>query len=402
MLFKQFSVYLFGYFQILTYICRALVYKPMHQLGHSKVSFAKPLFNNHLYFPDLGIILNSKSMIKFKWYALTLLLLQVIATGCSSSIPEKSQTRETHIIGDAWNRVVEIPIDDSLEIVSFIPQIVGQYLVVIDHQTRDKFLHIFNKDSFDYITSLWAKGHGHNEVFKIDSQVIPIGDKNEFYIMADNLKFFKINIDSVLRDKDYQPERLFDWGDKAQKIFPNDCTLIDDSTAIVSVIEPTGNSGFDQSVGKFHLKSGKIDKFDYVHPLASHRRSTVTASAAQRVCFEFYRNRDLLTMYDFDGKVLCNITGPQWTGKDDSNELSYFSEAVVAQNHVIVSYSGEDYMTSMTNKFLVYDTQGNYVKTLDLNGHSIQRICYDPSNNRLIFASDDYTLAYLPLDEYLR
>lgn len=349
----------------------------------------------------MGIHIKFNSMIKTKIYALTLFIMNIIIIGCSTSISEKSQTRESEIIGNVWNKVVEIPTNDSLEIASFIPQIVGQYLVTIDHKTRDKFLHIFNKNNFEYITSILPKGHGHNEVFKIDSKVIPIGNKNEFYIMADNLKFFKVNIESAIKDKDYQPERLFDWGQKANKVFPNDCTLINDSTAIVSVIEPTGTSGFNQSIGKLYLKTGEIDKFDYHHPLATHRRSTVTASAKQNVCFEFYRNRDLITMYNLDGKVICNITGPQWNGKDDSNQLSYFSEAIVAKDYVIVSYSGEDYATSMPKKFLVYDTHGKYIKTLDLNGHSVRRLCYDSSSNRLIFASDDYSLAYLSLDSFL-
>lgn len=331
----------------------------------------------------------------------TLFACIIFMSGCQNNDVEKHQSRN-NIEKKISNRITQIKVDSISDCGSYVPQIVGKYLVVISHQTDNKFVHIFNKNNFEYITSCMRKGHGKDEYVKIDSEVIPIGTSNEFYILADNLKLFRANVDSIIESEEYAPVKAFDWGKKA-KLFPNDCHLIDANTAITSVIEPTGNSGYEMTFGRINLDNCEIKKFSYTHPKATHKRFASICSVEHNVCGQVFRNRDLIILYDLDGKHKCNIYGPDWSNKDETNGIYYFSDAIIAKDKILATYSGKNYGSGViyTDKIIVFDIEGNYLKTLDLEGNSISRICYDSDNDRIIFTGDEYELAYLPLNGLL-
>ena len=55
----------------------------------------------------------------------------------------------------------------------------------------------------------------------------------------------------------------------------------------------------------------------------------------------------------------------------------------------------------MNTKLIVFNTDGDYVRTLDV-GYKINHFCYDEENNRLIFNfNDDIQFGYLDLNNLL-
>ena len=72
---------------------------------------------------------------------------------------------------------------------------------------------------------------------------------------------------------------------------------------------------------------------------------------------------------------------------------------MIGNDKIFVSYCGEDYARdSFPTKILVFDLEGNYLKTLE-TGYKISDCCYDSFNNRIILSLNDVVqFAYLDID----
>ena len=99
-----------------------------------------------------------------------------------------------------------------------------------------------------------------------------------------------------------------------------------------------------------------------------------------------------------DGELLYNIYGPDWDG-GNGNKLQSFGTVMIGNDKIFVSYCGEDYARdSFPTKILVFDLEGNYLKTLE-TGYKISDCCYDSFNNRIILSLNDVVqFAYLDID----
>ena len=68
-----------------------------------------------------------------------------------------------------------------------------------------------------------------------------------------------------------------------------------------------------------------------------------------------------------------------------------------------VGYSGEDNMADayFPTVFMIFDLEGNYIKTLDV-GYKIQDFCIYKDNHRIIMALvDEIQFAYLDLQQLI-
>ena len=108
---------------------------------------------------------------------------------------------------------------------------------------------------------------------------------------------------------------------------------------------------------------------------------------------------DLMTICDFNGNLKCNIYGPKWV--NEKTQTQHYSLGVeFCGDKILALYSGGDHRTDAyyPTKFLVFDLNGNYLKTLE-TGYMITDFCYDKENNRLIInLNDEIQFAYLDLE----
>ena len=93
-----------------------------------------------------------------------LLLLIPFFCGCANkSGAEKTQNKRNNIIS-VRGETKEIPIDDVL--IGSIARLflMDNYLIIVDHTSSDKLIHIFTKNDFSYLTSIADVGQGPGEI----------------------------------------------------------------------------------------------------------------------------------------------------------------------------------------------------------------------------------------------
>lgn len=284
--------------------------------------------------------------------------------------------------------------------------LLNDYLLIADCKSDDKLIRIFNKDNFQYILSSVTFGGGPNEVANI-GHIEVNNAKNEFYV-SDHAKqiIFAYNMDSLILDSLYTPQVKARMN---KSEFPSYYNYFSDTLSIGLIIRPTGTSGFNQVVARWNMNTGSITPMKYQHPKIEKKRVTMDTSERESIYVEGYRYYDLMTICDFSGNLICNVYGPDW---DDlhTNKTSHYVKVSFYKDKIIALYSGRDAFYKdevkgvgviLPTKFLIFDTQGNYIKTLDV-GYNIADFCCDEENNRLIMNfDDDIQFGYIDLKDVL-
>ena len=133
-------------------------------------------------------------------------LLLILCMSCSTeAITEKYQGKRKNIV-DVNSKVKEIRMDDVL-IGSYARLFVmGDYLIIGDYKSSDRLVRIFDKNTFQYLTSVANIGQGPGEITVMGH--IGIDEKNRTFYVTDHgkMKIFSYELDSVLSRSDYQPK----------------------------------------------------------------------------------------------------------------------------------------------------------------------------------------------------
>lgn len=320
------------------------------------------------------------------------LLCSISCSGDSET--EKYQKSRDNII-DVRDQIKEIVIEDIMIGRIAWPYIIDKYLLIGDYESPDQQIHIFDRNSFRYITSTATKGQGPGEIAGLGCIAY---DKNRrsFYVTDHGkLKIFSYNLDSVLVNPDYMPEVKMNM---KVELFPDSYRYINDTLCIGRVIKPIGTNDFKPYVAKWNMLTGKIDLMKYEHPDISKVRFYTTVSEENNMYVVCYTHHDLMTLCNLDGDLICNIYGPKWTS--DVTQICHFWNAEFCGDKIIAAYSGGDHRTEAyyPTKFLVFNLKGDYLQTLE-TGYKISYFCYDPDNNRLILnMNDDIQFGYLDLN----
>jgi hypothetical protein len=143
----------------------------------------------------------------------------------------------------------------------------------------------------------------------------------------------------------------------------------------------------------------------YEHPAIEKKRTFFAASPELGIYVECYFHHDLMTICSLNGELKYNIYGPNWDSRK-SNKISYYTKAVFCRNKLFMLYTGGEWLvdrgkgmeTIRSTKFLVFDMNGDYIRTLE-TGYQIVDFCYDSENNRILMSmNDEIQFAYLELD----
>lgn len=321
------------------------------------------------------------------------LCLLIIVCGCTSlSNTEKYENQRDQVV-EVHDQIKEIQIEEVL--VGSIARIflMDDYMLIGDYRALDKQIHIFDKNDFSYITSLAPLGQGPGEITVMGH--IGIDEVRHKFYVSDHgkQKIFSYCIDSVIINPDYMPDVMTEMN---MVQFPDKYYYINDTLSIALLIEPTSSSTFNQSVAKWNIKDGKFENMKYKHPDIEKKRITFAVSTAQDTFVECYLYHDLMTICTLSGDLKYNIYGPSWD-KTVSNKKSFYGGVTFCGDRIVASYSGGDNFSDeyYPTKLLVFDVEGNYIKTLDV-GYKIVNFCYDEVNERIIMnLNDDIQFAYL-------
>ena len=181
-------------------------------------------------------------------YKVSLLLLIVLCLSCTSNTDtEIYQNRRDNVIS-VKDKVKEIMIEDVLIGRVTRPYLIDKYLIIVDHNSYDRFIHLFDKNDFHYITSTAYKGQGPGEITMPGHVGIDEAQRTFFVSDHGKQKIFSYNLDSVLANPFYIPNIK---ADIKIGLFPDTYRYINNTLCIGRIIEPIGTNDFKSLVAKW-------------------------------------------------------------------------------------------------------------------------------------------------------
>lgn len=279
--------------------------------------------------------------------------------------------------GECWLNII----DDILIVNEFFP-------------SGEKGIHLYNKNTFEYITSTAIVGKGPGEVARQGRMAVD--NINRILWLNDQGKkvVWEFPIDSVLKNERYKPTEkliLFD------ELYLDRFGFLNDSIAIGKAIHVINHGSFDMSMAKLNLNNNIAEVYGYQHPKSMGRLSNsfFALSTENNIYVNCYLYIDLITICDLDGNLKYNIIGSGGLENKDGKK-SYYSNVDMFGKKIIASYNGKERivynefgraMGNYPKQFFVFDLSGNYVKTIETE-FKIINFCVDQENNRLIVCFD--------------
>jgi len=331
-------------------------------------------------------------------------LLIIVCIACNKNTgTEKFQKKRNNII-NVKEEIIDIK-TDILFGYSLL-DIIDDILIVTEaFPGGDRGIHLFNKNTFKYITSTAIIGKGPGEVARQGG--IEVDEKNRNFWVADHGKMvmWKFSLDSALNNSNYKPTETRYL---SSELFIERYGFLNDSIAIGKAVRLLPGSKFNMAMVKYNFNTDITELFGYEHPMAIDKKSNsrFEISPENGIYINAYGYCDLLTICKLDGTLKYNIYGPGWL-KNKENKNSYYNGVNIFREYIVASYNGgENIIIDQYNrlkgnyptKFLFFDLDGNYIKTLE-TGHNIAFFCVDEENSRIIIYFDDREnpLAYIKL-----
>ncbi|MFI3304452.1 MAG: BF3164 family lipoprotein [Rikenellaceae bacterium] len=337
----------------------------------------------------------------------TLIISLLFALSCArNSGTERWQTDRDNIV-DVAQRIKCIDTKDVYISQMSTPYLVDKYLLITDYKSMDRLIHIFDKNTFRYVTSRINKGRGPAEIISIGN-VTSSKQRGEIYV-SDNGKqaIYTYSLDSLLKSNSYVPRLKLSH---SKKYAIADYEYINDTLSVGLAIVGLGSGDFKASVVAINFETGDVEFMKYEHPDIVKPRFDYAASLEHNIYVESFAHHNLMTICDLSGNLKYNIYGDGWS-TEVSNENKFYGKTVICKDRIVASFAGKERLfrrddgstgVNFPDKLIVFDIDGNYLKTLNL-GHQIHRICYDEEGDRLIFSlqNDLHQFAYLELDGLL-
>lgn len=302
------------------------------------------------------------------------------------------------------DKIVHIDFKDCFVSSWAKPYIVNQYLVISDHKLVDNLISVFDKNTFEYKCSFGSQGNGPGEISNLVSLAVN-EDKNAFYIIdygKDGV--FEYPIDSIFVNSKYVPQKA---GIINKRQVPLSFEFLNDSVSYALFTQFNEIGDYKPVPARWNMKTGEISFMSYTgHPEIERKRTSLAISKEHNLYVEVYHHHDLITWCTLEGELKFTSYGSKWDNQT-SNKMRYFENALFCGDRLVVSYlgnrrlieDGKSIKSIYPDKLLVFDIDGNYIKTMSLN-HPILGMCYDKQNNRLIFSFDDeFQFGYLNLHD---
>ena len=327
--------------------------------------------------------------------------LLIVLWGCSNNSGIDKHVHHSGNVMDVKGLVKEIVIDTPLVGRMARPYILGKYFILSDSYLADNQIFLFDKKDFSYIIGTGHPGEGPNEITSL-GELIP----DEIHQRIDVADYGKMRItsyelDSILLNPNYLPEYKIDMN---KTTIPTRIYHVNDTLCYACAIIVEPGKHFQEALVTWNMKTGDMRPLVSGHPEVERKRFRYVVSQEKNLIVVSYDHHDLLAIYDFKGNLKHYIYGPNWDNATSNAMIYYYKGVIICNNRIIIGYSGErnpDTGSINVSKLLVYDLDGNYIKTLNV-GYNIGIFCYDSEYNRIIMVLDDeIQFAYLDLDGLL-
>lgn len=339
------------------------------------------------------------------------LLLLFISICCSNCHQDntivKHQNKRDHII-DVSDKVVEFEPDSSVLFGSNCGvSLFDQYLFITDPKSPDNQIHIFNKKTFEHLASTAPVGQGPDEITGI-GDIVFLESQRKFYVTDfGKLCIYSYSLDSLLADPEYRPYVRLNIKEQIQ---PSSYQLLNDSLAIARIIYPTGISGFTLRTGLWNMNTMEYEPFEDLHPELEKKRYAIGVFKEQNMVVECHFRYNVMSVRNIDGSLRYDILG-KTQPINKKNWVEYYQgPPLLCKDKIVVAYLEKPIFsirqgirkTTVPTQLLVFNLQGDYVKTLETK-HNVWFPTYDKETNRIYFFQyeSDSQFAYLDLDGLL-
>lgn len=328
-------------------------------------------------------------------------ILIVAICGCSHRSGNDKYINHSDNIMDVKGLVREIVIDTPLIGGLARPYVLGDYFLLTDPQSTENQIFIFDKKNFSYIAGVGHRGEGPDEITNL-GELMPDEVHQRIYA-ADygKMKMMGYDLDSILLNPDCLPQYKFDINKTTPPVM---LSYVNDTLCYACCITANPGQHFQESLAMWNIKTGNITSLISGHPEVERKRIRYAVSVENNLIAVSYDHHDLLAIYDLTGHLKHYIYGANWDNATSNAMIYYYGSIIICNNRIIVGYSGDknkDVGNLTVPQLLVYDLEGNYIKTLKV-GYNIVLFCYDSEYNRIIMILDDeIQFAYLDLDGLL-
>ena len=315
---------------------------------------------------------------------------------CNTNIDEKTdkyQKKRNNII-NVQDNIVDIKTEMILGV--SLLDIIDDFLIITEaFPNGEKGMHLFNKNTFEYITSTAIIGKGPGEVARQGSIEIDYSSKGIWLSDYGKKLMWKFPLDSILNNNMFKPTEKRYLHDE---LFIERYGFLNDSIIIGKAVRLLPGHHFEKVTTKLNINNNKIEEFGYEHPKAIGGKSSSDFKLLLKnnLYVNCYMYCDLITICNLNGKLKYNIYGSDWLRNEDNNN-SYFYGVDFFKNYIIASYNGGNVITldkykrkkgNNPTKFIVFNLEGDYIRTIE-TGHSITFFCVDEENKRLIVYFND-------------
>jgi hypothetical protein len=290
-----------------------------------------------------------------------------------------------------------VPIKDKIgiktNVISKNPllKIFDSYLILFDFYATDKGVHIFDKNTFSYITSAVTIGEGPGEISRCGSISFDKKNRNLWINDMGKLVLWNFPLDSILHNPDYKTTTSIKISEEEEAFW--NFAFLSDSVIVGNAITVDKNQNLVYSNIKYNFDSNSSMIFGYKNEeiKSDFSQSWFDLSPQKNRYVNGYFSYDLLTICNSDGTLVSNIYGSKW-GKNKREKLVFFLQVEFSSDKIFASYSGKPEMYFDENerpqfnypdKIVVFDKNGIYLKTYEI-GERFSSFCLDIDNNRII------------------
>ena len=331
-----------------------------------------------------------------KYLQLLTAFLLFITTSCGNkneNETEKIQNERGRIV-DVSDKIVNIETDyvfgkSDLHIIDNI------LIAEESYPKGGEVDHLFDLNTFKYITSTGALGRGPGEVSVPSGLFVDRGKRVFWQLDVGKKVLHKFPIDSVLSDKMYKPTFSVKLIDTLLLVY---YSFLNDSIALGKAIEPFSGSPFPtMAMTKFNINTGEIRRFGYENSKVEGRftNSNFALSVENGIYVNCYGDKDLMTICDLNGNLKYNVYGPGWDDPE-KDENAYFEEVIIYDKKIFAAYQGSCRIIVEGNiqrgaypkSIIVFGLDGSYQQTIE-TGSEIFSFCIDEKNNRIIAYFND-------------
>lgn len=335
-----------------------------------------------------------------KYIAIFFILASITSCRSNHTDTEKHQSERNNIV-NVKNKVCQIEFE-NMEIATSSVFLLNEFLLILDYQNAANHIHIFDKNTFEHLTSIAPKGKGQGEFVNIGQ--IVANEKERTFYANDHGKhcIFEYSIDSVISNPYYIPKVKVKM---SNKLFPIGYDYYNDTLSIALTLKPISNNDFIQIVSKWNMSNGELKLMPYEHPKPVKRRISCASSIEDNIYVECYIRHDLMTICNLDGNLKYNIYGPTWDER--GTQIAHYGDVLFINNKIVTLYNGNNQYfldknkrtrASYPSKMIVFNKAGEYIKTLDV-GLQIANYKYDKETNRVFMVlENEYPMQFAYLD----